>query len=80
MEVQLFEDSEQNGIALYDETYHLHASQMTVNFHMQCEKLTLTKYTLTVQMSPRNDVATYQELQQKGFSMIGYRLIQRQTK
>ena len=28
MEVQLFEDSEQNGIALYDETYHLHASQI----------------------------------------------------
>ena len=23
LEVQLFEDSEQNGIALYDETYHL---------------------------------------------------------
>ena len=29
-EVQLFEDSEQNGIALYDETYHLHASQIDV--------------------------------------------------
>ena len=29
MEVQLFEDSEQDGIiALYDETYHLHASQI----------------------------------------------------
>ena len=28
MEVQLFEDSEQNGITLYDETYHLHASQI----------------------------------------------------
>ena len=28
MEVQLFEDSEQNGIALYDETNHLHASQI----------------------------------------------------
>ena len=28
MKVQLFEDSEQNGIALYDETYHLHASQI----------------------------------------------------
>ena len=28
MEVQLFEDSEQDGIALlYDETYHLHVSQ-----------------------------------------------------
>ena len=23
-----FEDSEQDGIALYDETYHLHASQI----------------------------------------------------
>ena len=30
MEVQLFEDSEQNGIELYDETYHLHASQIDV--------------------------------------------------
>ena len=28
MEVQLFEDSEQDGIALYDETYYLHASQI----------------------------------------------------
>ena len=28
MEVQLLEDSEQNGIALYDETYHFHASQI----------------------------------------------------
>ena len=30
MEVQLFEDSEQNIylIALYDETYHLHGSQI----------------------------------------------------
>ena len=28
MEVQLFEDSEQDRIALYDETYHLHASQI----------------------------------------------------
>ena len=27
MEVQLFEDSEQDGIALYDDTYHLHVSQ-----------------------------------------------------
>ena len=28
MEVQLFEDLEQDGIALYDETYHLYASQI----------------------------------------------------
>ena len=28
MEVQLFEDSVQDGIALYDATYHLHASQI----------------------------------------------------
>jgi len=28
VEVQLFEDSEQDGIALYYETYHLHASQI----------------------------------------------------
>ena len=28
MEVQLFEDSEQDRIVLYDETYHLHASQI----------------------------------------------------
>ena len=28
MEVQLFEDSELDGITLYDETYHLHASQI----------------------------------------------------
>ena len=27
MEVQRFEDSEQDGIALYDDTYHLHVSQ-----------------------------------------------------
>ena len=27
MEVQLFEDSEQDEIALYDESYHLHVSQ-----------------------------------------------------
>ena len=26
--MQLFEDSEQDGIALYDATYHLHASQI----------------------------------------------------
>ena len=28
MEVQLFEDSVQDGFALYDATYHLHASQI----------------------------------------------------
>ena len=28
LEVQLFEDSEQDKIALYDETFHLHASQI----------------------------------------------------
>ena len=28
MEVQLFEDSEQDRIALYDETHHFHASQI----------------------------------------------------
>ena len=28
MEVQLFEDSEKDGIVLYDETYHLHTSQI----------------------------------------------------
>ena len=28
MEVQLFEDPVQDGIELYDETYHFHASQI----------------------------------------------------
>ena len=28
MGLQLFEDSEQDWIALYDETYHFHASQI----------------------------------------------------
>ena len=30
MEVQLFEDSEQDGIALYDETYHLHQGLLII--------------------------------------------------
>ena len=31
MGVQLFEDSEHDGIALYDETYHFHASQIEIS-------------------------------------------------
>ena len=33
MVVQLFEDSEQDGIVLYDATYHLHASQIQIKYN-----------------------------------------------
>jgi len=42
MEVQLFEDTVQDGIALYDATYHLHASQIdeiyifTIKYLLSC--------------------------------------------
>ena len=41
MEVQLFEDSEQDGIALYDETYHLHASQIDEIYHFYSNIFTI---------------------------------------
>ena len=52
MEVQLFEDPVQDGIELYDETYHFHASQIdeVSLFYVKCLLSSSTSVVLTVKV------------------------------